>query len=402
LALVVPSLASGGGVPAVARFIKEVAVRSGQFDLRVVSLSESARDPLSLRLMAPGSWSNRPAVEAGEWDRIPFVHVGAIASELEFQQYRARRVLSQVIADCDVIQVVCGFPAWANTVVGLGKPLSMHVATRARVERRHRDAQPRTPSEWWRKAMTGITDKMDDNALRTVDAIQVMNPWMFDYAEGVNAGRDVDLQYLPPGVDTRRFRPLDSGRPQQSPYILCLARFNDPRKRIEVLLEAYARIPEPIRRVVRLVLAGSGPLPTAFWDRARGLGLADRVTFIERPDAAALLRLYREASVFALPSDEEGFGMVLLEAMACGVPVVSTRSGGPEGIITDGEDGYLVDREDVQALAGRLTLLLEAPEQAARMGSRARQTTEQRYDEFVVGGAFVGIWEDLANRAGVA
>jgi hypothetical protein len=169
LALVVPSLASGGGVPAVARFIKEVAVRSGQFDLRVVSLSESARDPLSLRLMAPGSWSNRPAVEAGEWDRIPFVHVGAIASELEFQRYRARRVLSQVIADCDVIQVVCGFPAWANTVVGLGKPLSMHVATRARVERRHRDAQPRTPSEWWRKAMTGITDKIEGVAFGRIN-----------------------------------------------------------------------------------------------------------------------------------------------------------------------------------------------------------------------------------------
>ena len=64
--------------------------------------------------------------------------------------------------------------------------------------------------------------------------------------------------------------------------------------------------------------------------------------------------MYQRAAVFALPSDDEGLGIVILEAMACGVPVVATRCGGPEDIITDGTDGFLVPRYDAGALASRL------------------------------------------------
>ena len=99
----------------------------------------------------------------------------------------------------------------------------------------------------------------------------------------------------------------------------------------------------------------------AFWLRAAELGLHDRVSFVERPTRAELVRLYQKASIFALTSDEEGLGVVLLEAMACALPVVSTRSGGPDGIIADGEDGYLVPIDDVTTLSSRLEDLLQAP-----------------------------------------
>ena len=61
---------------------------------------------------------------------------------------------------------------------------------------------------WWRKGMTVITDRLDDRALRSVDAIQVENPWMLDYAREINRGRsDVDIRYAPPGVDAKLFLP---------------------------------------------------------------------------------------------------------------------------------------------------------------------------------------------------
>ena len=244
IALVVPSVADGGGVSAVARFLKGVVLRTGQFDLRLVSLSVSAKDPLSLRLIAPRSWLNCPAVSVNEWEGFPFVHVGAMAGEFEFQRYQPRRALTQALIDCDLIQVVCGSPAWANAVLGLGKPVSLHVATRVRVERRQRDANARSPSGLWRKTMTVITDCLDDRALRRVDAIQVMNPWMFEYARTLNAKRVVDVRYAPPGVDGELFRPLGYRKPTQNPYILCVARFSDPRKNVGLLLEAYAQLPE--------------------------------------------------------------------------------------------------------------------------------------------------------------
>src|SRR6202043_1838740 len=99
-------------------------------------------------------------------------------SELEFQRYRPRRALTILLADCDLVQMVCGSAAWANAVLGLGKPVSVHVATRAKIERRRRDAHPQGLFGWWRKAMTPITNRLDDRALRCADAVQVMNPWM--------------------------------------------------------------------------------------------------------------------------------------------------------------------------------------------------------------------------------
>ncbi len=372
-------------------------MRSGAFDLQLVSLSESSRDPVSLRLASPRTWVTGPMVSRGDVEGLPCDHVGAVAGELEFQRYRARKILARTLADCDVIQVVCGSPAWANAVIGLGTPVAMHVATRAKIERRQRDARASTPAALWRKAMTVVTDRMDDRALRGVDAIQVMNPWMLEYARSLNAGRNVDLRYLPPGVDAQKFLPV-SRPPGTDRYVLCVGRLNDPRKHLGLLLDAYARLPGHIRSQARLVLAGSPSPPETFWQHAGQLGVRNRIDFVAQPDGPALLHLYQHAAVFALSSDEEGFGMVLLEAMACAVPVVSTRSGGPDAIITDGEDGYLVPRDDASALSARLAQLLENTTLAASMGRKARQTIEQRYDERVVGQSFVDVWERLVRR----
>ena len=397
LGLVVPSLEHGGGVPAVARFLKDVALRDGMFDLRLVSLSTSAYDAGSVRMSSPASWLRGVKTSAGVWEGQSFVHVGAVCSEFEFQRYRPRRALADLLADCDVIQVVCGSPAWANSMMGLGKPLAVHVATRARVERRRRDSTLRSASDWWRKAMTEITDRMDDRVLRRVEAIQVMNPWMLDYARKTNSKRDADIRIAPTGVNATLFHPLDRRAPMQDSYILSVARFDDPRKNVFLLLQAYAGLPPELRANVRLVLAGSSGPPPAFWQKAEALGLRERVSWVARPDRSALVSLYQRATVFALPSDEEGFGMVLLEAMSCGVPVVSTRSGGPDGIITDGADGYLVPLDDAAMLSARLKQLLMQPELNIEMGRIARNTIEARFDERVAGEFFVEMWSRMAS-----
>jgi glycosyltransferase involved in cell wall biosynthesis len=115
-----------------------------------------------------------------------------------------------------------------------------------------------------------------------------------------------------------------------------------------------------------------------------------------------VVALYQAASAFALPSDEEGFGVVLLEAMACGAPVVSTRSGGPDGIITDGEDGYLVPLDDAAGLSSRLARVLKDATLNIEMGRKARQAIERRYDERVAGEVFVEMWDRMAHKAGIA
>lgn len=400
IALVVPNLEHGGGVTTVARFVRDTIVRTEGFELMQVSLATAAGDPCHMRIARPGSWRRGAITAPGTWDGRAYTHVGAVAGELEFQRYRTRAALTRVLADCDIVQVVCGSPAWANAVLGVGKPVALQVATRALVERRTRDARPRSAKAWWRKGMTRIMDRLDDRVLRRVDAIQLENPWMHAYAQGLNRGRDVDIRYAPPGIDADRLRPLPGVDRMKMPYILCVGRLGDPRKNITLVLEAYKRLPVAVRKRTQLVLAGRAPPPGEFWERAEAAGLRRRIRYVARPGADELRDLYQHASVFALPSNEEGLGMVLLEAMACGAPAVATRCGGPDGVIGDGEDGFLVPVGDAQAMADRLQCLLADPERNRAMGSAARRTIEARYDQHVAGAVFEAMWQRLLTRRG--
>ena len=395
LALVAPSLAIGGGVTSVARFLRDVALDSGRFDLKMLSLCMDSRDSASVRLLRPQTWRQGLRSEPADWEGYPCTRIGARFAELEFQRYKGNSVLAAQLADVDVIQVVAGTPAWANPVLGLGKSVSLQVATRACVERRRRDAAPRSPADWWRRAMTEITDRYDDRALQRCDAIQVENHWMYGYAQRLNGARPVDLRYAPPGVDTSLFCPVAARSYEQNPYILCVGRLSDPRKNVELLGRAFVALVDKGDRYTRLVLAGKSPPSAAFWEVIERAGMRDRVTYLAGVTEAELVALYQQAAVFALPSDEEGLGVVVLEAMSCGVPVVSTRCGGPDGIIRDGIDGYLIPLNNLELLSSHLEQLLADADLNKQMGRAARQRIEAAFSVDVTARAFLETWNRL-------
>jgi glycosyltransferase involved in cell wall biosynthesis len=398
IGLVVPSLEEGGGVASVADFACDTIERSGMFDLAIISPSVAARDDLGVALTRPTNWFRGVSTSEGTWRGRRFVRIGAWGSELEFRRYQPRRSLTHAVAECDLLQVVSGSPAHAWSVCGLGKPVAVHCATLTSIERRSRNAGARGPVDTWHRWMTRIVSRMDRIALQSVDAIQVMNSWMCDYAHEVNAGRGVIIQFVPPGVDAARFRPAPRRNLRSDPYILCVGRLNDERKNVGLLLRAFAALPTARQRTICLLLAGIGSPSEEFWSHAAQLGLQERVRFISSPTVAQLVGLYQSASVFALPSNEEGFGLVITEAMACGIPVVSTRSGGPDGIIRDGHDGFLVDVNDAAALADRLDQILSDDELNIRMGQAARQTVLEKYDTRVAGRSLLATYDALLGN----
>lgn len=399
IALVVPSLTQGGGVPAVARFVKDTILRADHFDLKLISLATFSRDLCSINLSQPRTWLRGVLVKQGIWDDLPYLHVGAVGGELEFQRYRSRKVLTEILADCDIIQVVSGCAAWANAVVGLGKPVSLQVATRAKIERRLRDSDPNGLSALWRKLMTKGTDILDDRALRSVDAIQLENLWMLNYSKKINLARtEMDIRYAPPGVNTEVFFPLPTRAVLKNPYILCVGRLDDPRKNIGLLLDAFVRLPASLSHI-HLITAGSGRPPEEYWAKVNDKGLTGRVHHVHKPVTTDLVALYQQASAFALSSDEEGLGVVILEAMACGVPVVATRCGGPDGIISEGKDGFLVPLDDAVSLAEKLILLCTDLRRNYDMGREARITIESRFADEITGRAFVDVWARLLQKS---
>jgi glycosyltransferase involved in cell wall biosynthesis len=149
-----------------------------------------------------------------------------------------------------------------------------------------------------------------------------------------------------------------------------------PEKGLDLLLRAAARLDRPWR----LLVAGDGMERGPAEHLARRLGVADRVEFRGWTDRAALSALYANAAVVAVPSRwPEPFGIVGLEAMSHGRPVVAFAVGGIPEWLDDGVNGFLIRPYDIEELADRLQELLDAPERARTMGERGRARVEHDF-----------------------
>ena len=211
------------------------------------------------------------------------------------------------------------------------------------------------------------------------------------------------ITVFPPGVDANRFRPPPDKNAVKkelgftnAPLIFSLGRL-DERKGFDLYFRAAAKVIHQLadRFEPQFVLSAGvvedHPHEVAERDRlrklVRSLDIEDAVRWLPVLSEAEVLLYYGAADVFVMPSRYELFGIVMLEAMASGVPVVATRFGGPPEVITDGETGLLVDPTDIAELAAAIVELVEDPERRRRMGAAARMHVERSYS-----------WAHLAAR----
>ena len=398
IALVVPSAANTGGVTTVAEFVMRTILDRSDYRVKVVSLATSVRDADSVRVIAPATWLRGITTSGGDFRGTPFTHVGALFTEFETQRLKPRAALARELKGVDLIQVVCGSPSWAAPVVGLGIPVCVQVATLVEVERVARDAALRGPIGAWRRFMTRRVAATETPAMRAATCIQVENAWMHDHVESVTRDVDTEVAYGYPGVDHTFFHAPEA-RPKAPGYILTVGRMSDPRKNHMLLLESYRLVHEKLADPPRLVLAGATDPTPAFTARVKALGLQEWVDVHIRPEREVLATLYRGARAFVLTSEEEGFGMTLVEAMASGVPSVSTRSGGPDEIINHGVDGFLTPCGDSAAVAAHLTDLVTDDALNTRISTAARQRVEARYSADVASAAFLDVYDRILRGA---
>jgi glycosyltransferase involved in cell wall biosynthesis len=158
-------------------------------------------------------------------------------------------------------------------------------------------------------------------------------------------------------------------------YLLCVARFH-PVKDHDLLLRGFARLAAQ-RPDIDLLLAGDGPLRETLQSQADHLGIRQRVRFLGvRSDVP---RLLQAVDAFALTSVSEAASLTVLEAMASRLPIVVTAVGGNPEIIRDEQEGLLVPRGDVEALATALLRIFDDQALARRLGDAARHRVEERY-----------------------
>ena len=186
---------------------------------------------------------------------------------------------------------------------------------------------------------------------------------------------DLSLVMIPNGVDTNLFTPA-SDKPKRPFTFLCVARLIE-RKGQHHLLEAFARLRTGCTRPLHLIFVGTGDAEPQLRDLAARLKITDAVTFKGFVSREQMPFIYREADVFALPSQQEGMSIALLEAMASGLPVIVTDTGGTAELVTHGQNGEIVRWSDVPVLAGAMQKLVEADDLRRHMGEESRRRALQ-------------------------
>jgi glycosyltransferase involved in cell wall biosynthesis len=177
------------------------------------------------------------------------------------------------------------------------------------------------------------------------------------------------------GVDTEVFRPL--ANVERNPMrLMATCSADAPLKGLRYLLKAYARLLRDFPDL-ELLLVGR-PRPGGRTEKlVRRLGLADHIRFVTNISTEQMVRFYAEASVAVVPSVYEGFGLPAGEAMACGVPVVSTDGGALPEVV--GDAGVIVPVRDAEALAAAIAGLLCDPQRREALSRRGRQRIEERF-----------------------
>jgi glycosyltransferase involved in cell wall biosynthesis len=145
-------------------------------------------------------------------------------------------------------------------------------------------------------------------------------------------------------------------------------------KEPERILESFALLKQHTAHPVRTVMIGWGPLEAALHQRAAELRISDDVMFLGQVEGAAHMPAF---DILAHSSRFEGFGYVFLEALSSGVPIVTTRVGGADELVSDGITGYICDPWDAQVFAAYLQRLVENPQLRGTMALAARQRAAQ-------------------------
>jgi len=197
------------------------------------------------------------------------------------------------------------------------------------------------------------------------------------------------INIIPPGVDTTHFYPIPVdeakefvGIPEDEKMILFVGRI-EPLKGIDTLLEAISQLKQAdiLQRCPHyLYIIGGNPDPDQInmskemqrlQDLCSKLGLDDLVLFLGKRDQDSLQYYYSAAEMLVMPSHYESFGMVALESMACGTPVIATQVGGLQHLVLDQKTGFVIPNDDPDALEEKITVLICKPELREEMSQKS-------------------------------
>lgn len=242
----------------------------------------------------------------------------------------------------------------------------------------------------------GIIKKLKLRCLMKADKITVVSNALKKEVEALCHRNDVKIISM--GCDTTRFdkkyRVENYFHQGEKPVVLFVGRLAE-KKGVTYLIEAMKNID------AKLVIVGDGPLKNDLMQQAAPQ--KDKICFMGSRTHEELIKIYASADVFVAPSitaadgDKEGLGLVLLEAMASGLPVIGSNSGGIPEIVHDGKNGFLTREKDSKAIAQKVNVLLTNREEYEKMSENAVLTAKE-YDYKVLGKKYSRLIKEVLNE----
>lgn len=189
-----------------------------------------------------------------------------------------------------------------------------------------------------------------------------------------NVKQSIDM--IPNGIDIAEFKP-DAARETDGIFrILCVSRIT-PRKGIRYLIEGFDALQKKNSSKMELWIIGEGDELASLWELVQSLGLHSSVKFFGRMEHEKLASFYGLADVFVLPSLNEGMSNTMLEALASGLPIIATVTGGTEELVRDGENGLYIEKQSSEDIALKLEQVLNDAELRKKMGKMSRVRAEK-------------------------
>lgn len=391
----------GGGVAAKARFLYDTA-EAADYDPCLVFNNLLDRET-QIRLSNPlelVGFDQPTAIKSTRIDGREAKKIPLIFPEIEFTQSIANSAAwREAVRDGDVFFAVCGTNLCSVPFVKLGVPFGSWTGTLLWEDRTDRLTSAPLIERVRDRLSRPILEYLERTGYRSADPAMVVSNYTAERIASKHGLPRDSIEVVPFPIDTTRFHPLRSEAGERDgPVVLFAGRFNDPRKNVSLLIDSFATVLEAHPNS-ELWLMGDDPS-----ERVRTLvadaGVSHVTTFCGKVPADELSERYRNADVFAIPSNQEGLAIVGLEAMASGLPVVTTQCGGPTQYVEDGVNGYVVPRDDKEAFSEAIAALCDE-ERRKKMGDAARDLVEREYAERTVRDRFIDALERLETKRSV-
>lgn len=370
--LIATIAARTGGVPVQVRLMIEVLRELNAEPVIAFYEPYSVSPMLSTPTFCLGTRSPSELV-TNDYEGCETHALGAWVPEFEFSTYWARRSWRNLIENCQAHVVVAGnllpaLPLWQT-----GRPFLAWVASDWSGDRRDRVAKfPIMRRAFDRLLVTPVITSIESQ-LVAAGTILAVSEFSANELARLRSGVSVGICGNPIRIDL--FQPSPSG-PTKG-LIGFSGRIDDPRKNFPLLLDATERLRRH-RPDIRLRVLGGAASDAIRRDVAARDMLDGSIEFLPFLPLADMANQVQQFDLFALPSHQEGLCIAALEAMACGVPVVSTRCGGPEDYIRTGENGEFAEATP-EAFCNVIERLVDDRALRHRYGIAARRTVVERY-----------------------